>query len=237
VLSVANNPVLDFGTEGRESTVATLDAAGIKHAGADRGSRSTTVLEVKGRKVAFVGFAHNAFVPDVNDIAAAQRYVREASARADIVVVSFHGGGEGESAERVPYGTETYFKQLRGNLRVFTKAVIDAGADLVLGHGPHVLRGLELYKERLIVYSMGNFATYGMFNLKGPQGITAIFELELAEDGRFVEGRIHAGKQVGRGLPVLDPDGQAIRKVRELSDLDFGQAAPRIDPEGRISPK
>lgn len=236
VFSLANNHASDYGAFGRQSTIATLDAAGIKHAGADRSRYSTTVLEVKGKKVAFVGFGHNAIVPNVNEIEAAQRYVQEAGRIADIVVVSVHAGGEGEGAERVPYATEVYFKELRGNLRVFSKAVIDAGADLVLGHGPHVLRGLEVYKDRLVVYSMGNFATYGMFNLKGPKGVTAIFELNLAEDGRFIDGRIHAGRQPGRGGPVLDPSGEAIRKLQELSKLDFGKDAPRISDDGKIVP-
>ena len=237
VLSLANNHASDFGAEGRDSTVATLDALGIKHAGSDRFRFSTSYLDVKGKRIAFIAFAHNAIVPNVNDVEDAQRLVAEADKTADIVVVSMHAGGEGPTAEQVPFGTEMYFKEKRGNLRVFTKAVIDAGADLVLGHGPHVLRGLEMYKDRLIVYSMGNFATYGMFNLKGPQGLTAVFDLSLGDDGRFVEGRIHAGKQIGRGIPVLDPSGEAIKKISDLSRIDFGINAPKISDDGRVTPK
>lgn len=237
VMSLANNHASDFGEFGRRSTVATLDTVGIKHAGSDRVRYSTAFLEVKGLTVAFVAFAHNAIVPDVNDIQAAQRLVADADRSADIVVVSVHAGGEGEAAQRVPFATEVYFGEKRGNLRVFTKAVIDAGADLVLGHGPHVLRGLELYKDRLVVYSMGNFATYGMFNLRGPQGLTAVFEIELASDGRFTGGAITAGRQPGRGGPIPDPEGEAVRKIRELSAADFGAGSPRIDEKGRMMPR
>ena len=182
-----------------------------------------------------MGFAHNAIVPNVNDIAAARQLVAAAKKKADIVVVSFHGGAEGEAAQHVPKQTEIFVGEKRGDLPLFAHAVIDAGADLVLGHGPHVLRAMEIYKGRLIDYSMGNFATYGMFNLKGPQGLTAVFEIGLAADGRFVGGKIHAGKQVGRGGPVQDATGEAIKKVRSLSNADFPATAPVIADDGTVS--
>lgn len=236
VMSLANNHASDFGDYGRESTRKVLDDLGIKHAGSDRTTYSTAVLEVKGLKVAFVGFAHNAVVPNVNEIEFAQKLVADAGKTADIVVVSVHGGAEGEGAQNVPYGPELYAGEKRGNLRVFTKAVIDAGADLVLGHGPHVLRGLEVYKERLIVYSMGNFATYGMFRLTGPQALTAVFEFDLDADGRFLSGKIHPGKQLGRGGPVKDSDGEAVRKIKSLTLTDFGVNGPKIGDDGVITP-
>jgi hypothetical protein len=232
VLSLANNHAFDFGDYGRQSTKKVLDALGIRHAGSDRQKFAMTVVEAKGRRVAFIGFAHNAIVPNVNDLAAARQLVEEAKKKADLVVVSFHGGAEGEAAQRVPDETEIFVNEKRGHLRLFARTVIDAGADLVLGHGPHVLRGMEIYKDRLVVYSMGNFATYGMFNLKGPQGLTAIFEIRLAPDGKFAGGKLHAGKQLGRGGPVLDPDGEAIKKLRDLSTADFGPNAPKIADDG-----
>ncbi|HSK70614.1 MAG TPA: CapA family protein [Pyrinomonadaceae bacterium] len=237
VLSLANNHSLDFGIDGIESTRKTLDKADIKHAGSDRFRFSTTFLEVKGKKVAFVGFAHNTLVPNINDLASARRLIAEADKKADLVVVSFHGGTEGAGAQRVPYNTEMLGKEKRGNLRLFSRAVIDAGADLVLGHGPHVLRGMEIYKDRLIAYSMGNFATYGMFSLKAEKALTAIFEIEIAPDGKFLGGKIHAGKQIGRGIPTLDESNAAIKKLRFLSAADFGANAPKIAEDGTISPK
>jgi hypothetical protein len=235
VLSLANNHASDFGDLGRQSTRKTLDALGIKYAGSDKARFATTILEVNGRKIAFVGFAHNAIVPNVNDIAAARQLVAAAKKKADIVVVSFHGGAEGEAAQHVPKQTELFVGEKRGDLPLFAHAVIDAGADLVLGHGPHVLRAMEIYKGRLIDYSMGNFATYGMFNLKGPQGLTAVFEIGMAADGRFVGGKIHAGKQVGRGGPVQDATGEAIKKIRSLSNADFPATAPVIADDGTVS--
>jgi hypothetical protein len=237
VLSLANNHTSDFGEEGRISTRKVLDELEIKHAGGDKGRFSTVYLDVKGVKIAFIGFAHNDIVPNVNNLPFARQLVIEADKKADIVVVSFHGGSEGSNAERVPRTTEMLGTEKRGNLPLFARTVIDAGADLILGHGPHVLRGMEIYKDRLVIYSMGNFATYGMFNLKGAQGLTGVFEVEIAPDGKFLSGKIHAGRQEGRGIPVLDKTGAAIQKARALSLMDFPSTAPRIAPDGTFTAK
>jgi poly-gamma-glutamate capsule biosynthesis protein CapA/YwtB (metallophosphatase superfamily) len=235
VLSLANNHAGDFGDYGRESTRQTLDALGIKHAGSDRQQFAMTVLESKGKRIAFIGFAHNNLVPNVNDLATARSLVEQAVKKADLVVVSFHGGAEGTDAQHVPNRTETFGSEQRGNLPLFARTVIDAGADLVLGHGPHVLRGMEVYKDRLIAYSMGNFATYGMFTLRAETSLTAIFEIKLAADGKFIGGKLYAGKQLGKGGPTLDSSGDAIRKVRELSTADFGPNAPKINDDGSFT--
>src|SRR5687767_6429747 len=204
VMSLANNHAGDFGDAGRSSTRKALDEQGIKHAGSDRTTFSTTVLEVKGTKIAFIGFGHNNIVPNVNDLNTARQLVTDAVKRADIVVVSFHGGAEGTNAQHVPNRTELFAGELRGNLPLFSHTVIDAGADLVLGHGPHVMRGMEIYKDRLIAYSLGNFATYGWFQLAGETALTMILETKLDAEGKFIGGKIHGGRQEGRGIPVLD---------------------------------
>lgn len=237
VMSVANNHALDFGTAGILSTRRSLDANGIKHAGGNRAKFSTAYLDVKGKKVAFIGFAHNTVSPNVNDLAAARRLVQAADKLADIVVVSFHGGAEGAAYQNVPKQTEIFFGEKRGNLPLFARTVIDAGADLVLGHGPHVLRGMEIYKDRLIAYSLGNFATYGWFSLKGDTALTMILEAHLAPDGRFVGGKIHSGRQEGRGIPKLDPSAEAIKKVQSLSKADFTSTAPIIGDDGKVTAK
>jgi Bacterial capsule synthesis protein PGA_cap len=237
VMSLANNHAGDFGDKGRGDTRATLDALGIKHAGSDKTAFSTTIVEARGRRVAFVGFAHNNIVPNVNDLAFAQQLVREATKKADIVVVSFHGGAEGTNAQRVPNRTEIFAGEARGNLPAFAHAVIDAGADLVLGHGPHVMRGMEIYKERLIAYSLGNFATYGWFQLAAETGMTMILEVKIDDEGKFLNGKIHSGRQEGRGIPVLDPMGASARLVRDLSMADFPATAPKIADDGSITSK
>lgn len=235
VMSLANNHAGDFGDSGRASTRKVLDELGIKHAGSDRASFTTTVVESKGRRVAFIGFAHNNITPNINDLENARRLVTEANRRADIVVVSFHGGAEGTDAQNVPRRTEIFAGEARGNLPLFARTVIDAGADLVLGHGPHVLRGMEIYKERLVAYSLGNFCTYGWFRLEAQTALTAVLETELGADGQFLRGKIHAGRQIGRGIPTIDTTGEAIRVIRSLSATDFAANAPKITDDGTIS--
>lgn len=237
VLSLANNHAGDFGDYGRASTRKVLDDLGIKYAGSDKEQFTTAYLDVRGKKVAFIGFAHNNLVPNVNDLDFARQLVTDAVKKADIVVVSFHGGAEGTDQQHVPNRTEIFAGEARGNLPLFARTVIDAGADLVLGHGPHVMRGMEIYKDRLISYSLGNFATYGMFTLKAETALTEILEIKLDADGKFLSGKINAGKQEGRGGPQLDTSGAAIRVVRNLSITDFGANAPKIADDGTITPK
>jgi hypothetical protein len=233
VVSVANNHAGDFGEAGRASTRATLDAVGIRHAG---GPGEVARLEVRGRKVAVLAFATSAGTNDLRDLAEAARMVAEAKREADLVVVSMHAGAEGADRQHVPQGHETFLGEDRGDVRAFARAVIEAGADLVLGHGPHVVRGMEVLRGRLVAYSLGNFATYGGMNLSGPNGLTLVLEVSLAPDGTFLGGRIHPGRQERPGGPRLDPAGEVIGVVRRLSREDFGAAAVRVADDGTIAP-
>jgi len=236
VMSLANNHAGDFGDYGRSSTRKVLDEQGIKYAGSDRASFSTAYLEVKGKKIAVVGFAHNNIVPNLNDLATARQLVMAARKKADIVIVSFHGGAEGEAAQHIPKQTEIFVGEKRGDVYAFAHTVIDAGADLVLGHGPHVMRAMEIYKGHLIDYSMGNFCTYGMFSLNGPQSLSAVFQITIGLDGKFVSAKIIPAKQEGRGGPVPDPSGTVIKKIQSLSAADFPNTAPKITDDGTVLP-
>ena len=235
VMSVANNHAGDFGDAARASTRQTLDSLGIKHAGSDKSQFSTTYLDVKGKKVAFIGFAHNNISLNVNDLDSARQAVQTAVKQADIVVVSFHGGAEGAGNTRVPNKTEIFFGESRGNLPLFAKSVIDAGADLVLGHGPHVLRGMEIYKDRLIAYSLGNFATYGWFQLAGATAETMVLEVKIDAEGKFVSGKINPFVLRDRGILTKDETKSAIFTIRRLSQMDFPTSAPKVADDGTIS--
>lgn len=237
VMSVANNHAGDFGEVGRASTQKVLDEQGIKYAGSLQPPATTAYLEVRGKRVAVIGFGHNNGMPSVNDLAAAREYVQAAKKKADLVIVSFHGGGEGTDHQHVRNQSEIFLGENRGNLPAFTHTVIDAGADLVLGHGPHVMRGMEIYKGHLIEYSLGNFCTYGWFGLAAETALTEILEIKIGADGKFISGKINGGHQFGRGGPVLDSSGDATRKLRELSIADFGPNAPNIADDGTVTPK
>ena len=233
VVSFANNHANDYRETGRKSTTDALDKEGIAVAGPlDR----EVVLDVNGTKVGVLGFATSPLGGDLRDIPLAQAMVSEMASKADLVVVSFHGGAEGKAAQHVPIGPETFMGENRGDLRAFTHAVVDAGADLVVGHGPHVLRGMEVYKERLIAYSLGNFVTYGGFNLSGANGLTVLLEVDLHPDGRLAGGTLVSGRQIAPGAPRLDPENESVSMIRSLSSADFPDTAPKIDDDGRISP-
>jgi hypothetical protein len=231
LLSIANNHALDFGEQGRASTVRVLDSLGIAWSGVPA---SSAVRVVRGCRVGFIAFSYDDDSNNLRALDQAKKSVRTLAAQCDIVIVSFHGGAEGAKHQHVPLGEETAFGEKRGALRSFAHAMVDAGADLLLGHGPHVVRGVELYHRRLIAYSLGNFATYAMFNLNGPNGLTCILEARLGRDGRFLEGRLIPAKQLKPGGPVPDPAAAIVPLVRTLTAEDFGEAGPIIRDDGRI---
>jgi len=235
VMSLANNHAGDFGEAGRSTTRKTLDDLGIKHCGSDKEQFAMTIVEAKGKKIAFIGFATSGVTPHVSDLDFAKKLVEEADKKADLVVVSFHGGAEGTANVRVRNQNEVFYGEARGNLPLFSKTVIDAGADLVLGHGPHVLRAMEIYKDRLIAYSLGNFATYGWFGLAGATAETLVLEVKLESDGKFMSGKINPFVLQGKGILTKDNSNSAISTLRRLSQLDFPNSAPKISDDGSIS--
>jgi hypothetical protein len=187
-------------------------------------------------RVALVGFASYPWAQDLTDIPAARRLVRKAAREAELVLVTFHGGAEGTDRTHVPRGTEYYLGENRGNLRAFAHAVVEAGADLVVGHGPHVLRGMEWYRDRLIAYSTGNFAGYGVFSLGGALSVSGILRVTLRADGSWVRGRLVPTQLVGEGVPALDPAERAHGVVRRLSREDFGRRGIRVSYTGVLRP-
>jgi hypothetical protein len=232
VVSLANNHSSDFGAAGRASTRKAMEDLGILHAGAD--VNDVAYMTVKGRKIALLAFAFNPISLNLLDIDNAKRVVAEAARKVDIVIVSFHGGAEGAVAQHVPRGPETYLGSPRGDLRAFTHAVIDAGADLLLGHSPHVVRGMEVYKNRLIVYSLGNFAFY-RFPFNGPTALSLILETNIGPNGEFLSGEIHPLVQEGQDGPRPDMKGTVIDVIRQLSKDDFGATAVKVAVDGTIS--
>ena len=235
-LSMANNHANDFGADGIASTRRCLDRLGIAHAGI-RGYEPAVVVERDGVRYGFCAFGHNGYTVRHQDLGQVRQIVTSLVNQCDIVIVSFHGGAEGSSRARLPYGKETFCGEDRGSLREFAHFCIDAGADVVYGHGPHVARAVELYKEHFIAYSLGNFCTpYGM-SLGGVLGYAPLLTLELTPDGRFVSGQIHSFLQTKGVGPRLDAAHRAAREIRRLTALDVPGTPLVIDDEGRISRK
>ena len=233
VLSLANNHARDFGEEGRDSSMRAIAAAGMHHSGRVDDFAS---LDVKGLRVAVLAYAVTKNSNMLLDYELAFDTVARFAATHDIVVVSFHGGGEGTDVTHVPFAEEEYYGEPRGDVVWFARGVVDAGADLVIGHGPHVVRGMERYKGRLIAYSLGNFATYYGISVAGIKGIAPILTATLDGFGAFVEGDIVSTIQLRPDGPSVDPKNRALDLIRGLSQEDFGESGLTFLPDGKVLP-
>jgi hypothetical protein len=233
VMGLANNHAMDFGAEGRESSRHVLDEQGIAHSGE---IGDVAQLTVGGRKVEVIAFATYPGAYNLLDLADSLDAVRQASQVSDLVIVSFHGGAEGSAHQHVAAGDETFLGEDRGDVRRFAHAAVDAGANLVLGSGPHVVRAMEIYHGKLIAYSLGNFATYGPFNLSAENGISLVLEAHLSPNGDFLRGQIYPIRQEKPGGPKLDPGLSIVPIVRSLSRIDFPATAVVIGPRGELWP-
>jgi Bacterial capsule synthesis protein PGA_cap len=233
VMSNANNHSFDYGEAGQEETREALDRAGIAHTGMPE---EIEVVRAGGRRIAFLGFASYANTAPLTDLEAARELIRRARRQADIVVCAFHAGAEGSDAQHVTGVEEIYLGEDRGNPEEFAHMAIESGADLILGSGPHVLRGMEIYRGRLIAYSLGNFSGYENFSLEGTLGQSVVLHVTLSGAGGFRAGRLDSVLLAEEGRPVPDPEGIGADLVSTLSSEDFGPAAVRISPSGRIVP-
>jgi hypothetical protein len=153
---------------------------------------------------------------------------------ADIVVVSVHAGAEGSDASRTRNETETFFGENRGNMVEFARAMVDQGADLILGHGPHVPRALELYNSRLIAYSLGNFVGYRTLSSDGVLGYSLILDAQLSNQGEFLTGRIIPVQLDAQGVPYIDDNFTSVSFIRNLIESDFPVTPLLIDESGQI---
>lgn len=233
ILNLANNHISDFGQDGIKTTKLTLDCAGIKYTGL---KGDIADLTVKGKKILVIGFSTSHLTNNLLNIRKAQRLIANLKRQSAIVIVTFHGGGEGIKSLHTKDTFEYCFDEPRGNIVKFAHSAIDSGADLVLGHGPHVPRALEIYKNKLIAYSLGNFCTYGQFCLKRENGLSLILKVDLDTLGNFVTGKIIPLYQEELGGPKPDSFGRSIKLIKDLSYYDFPLTAPNIDSNGNITP-
>jgi len=188
VVTLANNHIMDFGAGALSETLASLDKADVAWTGAGRNmseARQAVMFEIKGKKVAFLGYSltqpteffagprrpgtapgyEQYFVPDIS----------AARKEADYVIVSFHWGKEGSG-------------KVQAYQRAAARKAILAGADAVIGHHPHVLQGVERFRNGIIFYSLGNFA----FASKS----------RTAEYGAMVRLRLGDGRREAEVLPL-----------------------------------
>ncbi len=232
VMSIANNHAGDFGDMGTRSTIRTLETAGIYHAG--QLAKPYTTFEKKGVKYGFVAFAPNSGCVNINDLEGARKIVLHLDSICDVVMVSFHGGAEGPQYQHVPRNYELFYEENRGNVYQLAHTLIDAGADVVFGHGPHVVRAVEVYKDRFIAYSLGNFCTYGGINVSGINGLAPIVKVYTDKQGAFLQAKITSGIQDFMTSVKIDSQKQVIKKMQLLTQQDFPDAKIAIDDEGWV---
>jgi poly-gamma-glutamate capsule biosynthesis protein CapA/YwtB (metallophosphatase superfamily) len=234
IMSVANNHSFDFSVQGFKDTIQNLENTGIKAVGK---KGQILIAHYEGLSIAWIGFSYFDYHNSINNLGRAKALVRKASKHADMVVISVHAGAEGTGAMRVPNKTEVFAGENRGNLVQFSRAMIDNGADLILGHGPHVPRALERYKGKLIAYSLGNFMGYRTLSTQAQLAYSLVLEVELNNKGDFVSGKIipvHLNRQ---GIPYPDRQGRSIKLIRQLTQQDFPKTPLIIKNDGQILPK
>jgi hypothetical protein len=229
--NVANNHARDAGPWGVGVTMRHLQAAGVLPTGAD--TLPTLAVTAAGDTVAFLGFSQwNG--PDPRDTWAVRRHVARAARRWPRVVVTMHMGAEGAGAQHTYDATERFVGENRGNVVAFAHAAVQAGANLVIGAGPHVVRAVEQYRGGLIFYSLGNLVTYGPFSLGEPlnRGVVACASLDSA--GRAVSAVLRPTRQrIPTGV-WPDPTGRAAALVDALSRADFPQTGVPVAEDGTL---
>jgi poly-gamma-glutamate capsule biosynthesis protein CapA/YwtB (metallophosphatase superfamily) len=233
VVNLANNHAFDFGEVGEADTVAAVRKAKLLTTGRPG---EIAYTKVRGTRIAIVGFAPYPWAQSLVDLPAAQALVRKADRWADVVVVTMHAGAEGADHRHVRPGTEWFLGENRGNSLAFAHAVVRAGADLVVGSGPHVLRGMEWYRGRLIAYSLGNLVGYHTLNTSGVSGVGAILHVRLGRSGSWVDGDLAPLTLAPAGIPRADPTGSASAEVQVLSRQDFGERAMLVSKTGALRP-
>ncbi len=235
-LSLANNHSNDFGPDGIKSTMKMLDEQNIAYAGVV-GLCEKAIVEKNGVRYGFCAFGHNKHVYKHQDTATVRRIITSLRDSVDILIVSMHGGAEGKKMNHVPHDTEIFLGEDRGNLRQFTHFCIDLGADFVFGHGPHVVRGMELYKGHFIAYSLGNFCTPYGISLSGISGYAPVVTIRIKSDGTFIDGQIHSFIQQSGMGPQPDTENKVAKEIKMLTEADFKDSAISISNEGKIEKK
>ena len=231
IVAVANNHSRDFGDKGYKQTQEYLKNAEIKIVG--NILNTATIIEIKNKKIGFLAFYYFSYANNsIQDITSAKALVEKTKKECDFLVVSFHGGAEGRNMFRVPKETEIFYGENRGDVYKFARAISDAGADLIIGHGPHVLRAMEIYNNSFIAYSLGNFVGYKQFSLAGNNGISAILQITLNDNLKINSAKVIPIKLINGGIPSVDSSNEAIKKLNNYADLDFPNSGIKFNSEG-----
>ena len=231
VFNIANNHARDFGMTGFKDTMKNLKNVGIETLGH---KNQILYLNKNKNKIAMIGFAPYEFYNSIHDLEAAKALVRKARKEANIVIISMHVGAEGTGALHTKNKTEYFYGENRGNSIKFARTMIDEGANLVLGHGPHVPRAMEMYKGKLIAYSLGNFLGYRTLSSVAQAGYSMILEVQMSPKGKVEKAKIIPVRMNRQGIPYIDQNFNTVQLVRYLNKSDFPQSAIDINRKGEL---
>ena len=181
-----------------------------------------------------IGFSPYEMYNSIHNLGAAQVLVAEAKNKANIVVVSMHAGAEETAALHVKNQTEFFYGENRGNSIKFARNMIDAGADLVLGHGPHVPRAMEIYKGKIIAYSLGNFLGYRTLSTNAQTGDSMILEVKLNSVGNLVSSKVIPVRMDRHGIPQIDQHFRTVKLMRYLNNQAFPKNAVKLNNKGEV---
>jgi len=205
-VNIANNHINDFLKAGKEDTIAALEAHGILYSG----EGLLAVYEVKGIKIGMTGYSY----PHTNTLKKLEADIATLRAEGcDIIIFSMHAG------------TEEQYKANREQRNV-AQGAIDLGVDVVVGHHPHVLQGIEVYENKPIFYSLGNFAFGGNINPKDWDTMVMQVVIEKDENGvrpvemRIIPCLISGAEKASDFCPVIAEGDHAdaiLRKVQRYS--------------------
>lgn len=232
-LSMANNHAFDFGMYGVKSTERALNDLGIGFAGL-RGRNNAVILERNGIRYGLCAFGHNSYTLKHRELWTVKGILDSLRANTDVVIVSFHGGAEGKQYSHLPYGEEEFLNENRGSLREFAHYCIDNGADIVYGHGPHVVRCVEVYKGKFIAYSLGNFCTPYGISITGISGYAPVIVAKVNRNGDFLSGHIYSFIQRRGQGPRKDTTNAVAMQIKRLTMSDIKDSKITIGNDGTI---
>ena len=211
LISLANNHANDFGDIGIKSTIKALEDQNLICTGNE--SRPFKIFKCRNHSIGFCSFCLHQSFKSINQ----DSIITMLDSICDLVIVSFHGGAEGREHKFITKHEEIFFNESRGNPYEFARHCVDLGGDIILGSGPHVTRAVEVYRDRFIAYSLGNFCTPVWFNLNNENGIAPIIKLRVNEKGKVLDYSIISICQEKYTGPQIDHENRALKEIEMLS--------------------
>lgn len=233
VVSLSNNHSRDFGNAGLKSTKEILAANKIQFSSK---SGEVASFSIDGQEVVLLAADYYKAPRSIVEPASTYLEISKHKQAGKLVIVSVHAGSEGVGAEVIKFGKEIFLGENRGDSVQFAHEAIDKGADVIIMHGPHVPRGLELYNKRLIAYSLGNFMTGRGISLDGYAKVAPLLRVQITKGGEFYQGQIVSFVQRREPQRIdLDKDATALKMIAKLSKDQFPNSPLKFETNGTFS--